>query len=401
MPIPPVRGHVVVEQPRHLVRQPRRHVDAVRDRADRSQVLRHARPDRRPHLAGDDAVEPADGVDPLGGAQGERRHVELRPRAVVVRAELHEPIAVLAQRAPAASEMRLDQAEREGIVPGRYRRVRREHRRQPHLFERLVEREARLDVIPDPLQDDEGRVPFVEVPDRRSRAEGLQRANAADAENDFLLDARLAVPAVQSCRQFAVPRRVFLEAGVQQIQLHPAEPYAPHLHQHAAVSERHGDDARLAVGRDSGFDRCVVPVQAFVRFLLPAFRRHALMEVPLRIHEADADQRDAQIAGFLAVIAGEHAEAAGVNRQRLVQRELRRKVGDRAGAVVETVLPPGVPRAAGTVQRLDRRVVNGEEAVVLCHLLQALRRDVAQHQHGVVRRLSPQRVVEEAEDLAR
>ncbi len=52
------------------------------------------------------------------------------------------------------------------------------------------------------------------------------------------------------------------------------------------------------------------------------------MEVALRIHEADADERHAEIAGFLAVIAGQHAEAAGVDRQRLVQRELRGEVRD-------------------------------------------------------------------------
>ena len=53
------------------------------------------------------------------------------------------------------------------------------------------------------------------------------------------------------------------------------------------------------------------------------------MEVALRIHEPDADQRHAEVARLLAVIAGEHAEPAGVDRQRLVQRELGGEVGDR------------------------------------------------------------------------
>ena len=64
------------------------------------------------------------------------------------------------------------------------------------------------------------------------------------------------------------------------------------------------------------------------------------MEVALRIHEPDADQRHAEIAGFLAVIAGEHAEPAGVDRQRLVQRELRGEVGDDLAVQRRPVLAP-------------------------------------------------------------
>ena len=52
------------------------------------------------------------------------------------------------------------------------------------------------------------------------------------------------------------------------------------------------------------------------------------MEIALRIHEADADERHAEVAGLFAVIAGEHAQPAGINRQRLMQRELRGKIGD-------------------------------------------------------------------------
>ena len=71
------------------------------------------------------------------------------------------------------------------------------------------------------------------------------------------------------------------------------------------------------------------------------------MEVALRIHEADADERDAEIARFLAVVAGEHAEAAGVDRQRLMQREFGGEVGDRAVRF-------RVRRVAHHVSRADR-----------------------------------------------
>ena len=115
-------------------------------------------------------------------------------------------------------------------------------------FERVVEGRAALDEIADALQHDEGRVPFVEVEDRRLDAERLQRADAADAEDDFLLHAGFAVAAVQARRQLAVPRRVLLEIGVEQVQLHAADPHAPDRDEHRAIAERHGGDARLAVG---------------------------------------------------------------------------------------------------------------------------------------------------------
>ena len=48
-------------------------------------------------------------------------------------------LAVLAERAPAAREMRLDKAEREGVVPSRDRRVGREDRRAADFLQRGVE----------------------------------------------------------------------------------------------------------------------------------------------------------------------------------------------------------------------------------------------------------------------
>ena len=74
-------------------------------------------------------------------------------------------------------------------------------------------------MLADALQHDERRVAFVEVPDGRVEPERAQRPHAADAEDDLLLDARLAVAAVEARRELAIPRRVLLEIGVEQIEL--------------------------------------------------------------------------------------------------------------------------------------------------------------------------------------
>src|SRR4029077_16100423 len=110
-----------------------------------------------------------------------------------------------------------------------------------------VERRAVLDQIADPLQHHEAGVPFVEMEDAGIRSERLERTHAADAENDLLLDARLAIAAVEARRELAIPRRVLLEIRVEEIELHTPHPHAPHRDEHRAIAERHRGDARLAV----------------------------------------------------------------------------------------------------------------------------------------------------------
>ena len=101
------------------------------------------------------------------------------------------------------------------------------------------------------------------------------------------------------------------------------------------------------------------------------------------------------------MVTGEHAEPPGIDRKRLVQRELGGEVGDRTLDVGEALVPPRVVGRARRVETGDGLVVELQEPLVLRPLLQDVRRDQAQHEHRVVRRLAPQRVVEPAEDLAR
>ena len=132
-------------------------------------------------------------------------------------AEREELLAVLAEVAPGAGQVRFDQVERKRVVAGGHRRVRREHRRPPHFVERGLEashpRSHRSRMR---CSDDERGVPFVEVIDRRLGAQRLEHAHAADAEDDLLLHARLAIAAVEARRQLAIPRRVLLEVRVEQ-----------------------------------------------------------------------------------------------------------------------------------------------------------------------------------------
>ena len=214
--------------------------------------------------------------------------------------------------------------------------------------------------------------------------------------------ARVAVAAVQPRRQLAIPRRVLFEIGVEQVELDAADADAPDGDEHRAVAERHRGDAGLPSGVMRRLDRRFLPVQLLVDLLLPAVGREALVKIALRIHEADADERHAKVAGFLAVIAGEHAEAAGVDRQRLVQRELGGEVGDRLAVQVRALaLAPRVVRGARGVEPGDRCDRSWPATRDRRWRGQRVRRDQLQHPHRVVRGLPPQRIVETAEDAPR
>jgi hypothetical protein len=55
-----------------------------------------------------------------------------------------------------------------------------------------------------------------------------------------------------------------------------------------------------------------VGVDALVALALPSVGIELLVEVALGVQQADADERDTEVGTRLQVVAGEHAEAAGV-----------------------------------------------------------------------------------------
>ena len=85
----------------------------------------------------------------------------------------------------------------------------------------------------------------------------------------------------------------------------------------------------------------------------------ALIEIALPVQQSDRDERQPEVARGLAVVAGEHAEAARVDREALVQAEFGAEVRDQVvrGEIGEL---RRARRAQIRVERGDHRIVFGE-----------------------------------------
>ena len=144
----------------------------------------------------------------------------------------------------------------------------------------------------------------------------------------------------------------------------------------------------------------VVHVDVFL--VLAAVVREPLPEIALVVVETDADERNPQVGGRLHVIAGEDAEAAGVDRQGLVQSELGREVRD--GTRPQHA---GMPRAPGVFGRqillkpAVRVIDTAVESELRGPFFEHLNRKPVEQRNRVVSELYPQRRVELPEQLRR
>ena len=195
------------------------------------------------------------------------------------------------------------------------------------------------------LQGHKGGVAFVHVAEGRRDAQGGQGAHAADAQDDLLLQAHFRIAAVELVGDVLVVVLIGGDVGVEQIERNAPHLHLPDLRVDVAARKIHADAERLAVRVRLRLHRHVIEIVVGVALLLPAVGVERLAEVALLIQQAHADERDAQIAGRFEMVAGENAQAAGVDRQALGQAELHREIGD-AGLgrrfVFIVALEPGV-----------------------------------------------------------
>ena len=316
---------------------------AVGDRADGHLAGVEARPQAGEHFPAHLAVQQRDAVDALGQPHAHHGHVEHVGVAarVGLRAEREHP---LGGQQRVVGEVLGDQAALEPVDARGDRGVRGEHRARPADLEGLVEAEPLLGVLPDALQAEEAGVALVGVEDLgrgvpAQRAEGPHRAHPADAEQQLLAQPVVAAAAVQPVGDLVQVGLVLLHVGVEQQQRDAADLGHPDLRgQLPARGQAHLHVHRRAGGVPEQLQGQAVRVVGRVPLGLPAVGRQRLGEVTVPVQQADPDQRHAQVAGCLQVVAGQDAQAAGVLRQRGGDAVLGREVRDRGrGAVLARV----------------------------------------------------------------
>ena len=338
----PVGGEVAVVELLHLPGQPALDVDAVGDVSDGDFLFDAPRPEMGPHAPGDVAVQVAHGVGPARKLQAQHGHAEgfvlvLRLDAPQAHQLLGRDAQLVAQRA----KVLFDQVAVEAVVAGGHGRVRGEDGVLGHLAQGGVEAHAVvLHPRADGLERGERAVAFVEMIDARRDAQGLQRPHAAHAGHQFLADAGAVVAAVEPGGQLAVLGAVARHVAIQQVELHPADVHQPDLGQQLAGAGVDADGDRLAVGAQGGLHRQVLDLRVEILLVLPAVDVEMLLEIALVVEQPDGHQRHAQPAGALDVVAGKHAQAAGIDGHRLVDAELQREIGHRLRAEHAGVGPP-------------------------------------------------------------
>ena len=102
--------------------------------------------------------------------------------------------------------------------------------------------------LTDELERREGAVALVEVQDARRDAERRERADAADAEQQFLADADAVVAAVQPRRQLAILGLVAFDVRVEQQQRVAADRQLPDARGNRSGARLDRDGDRHAVG---------------------------------------------------------------------------------------------------------------------------------------------------------
>ncbi len=291
-------------------------------------------------------MELADGVRATRLAQREGGHVEAALVAVRATAELDDALQVQAAALDQRRGELPHQARVEALVAGRDRRVDGEDGVAADLLEGSLLIAAGRRQLAGALDEHERRVALVEVPGRGLDAQRAQQPDAADAEDHLLVQAHLAAADVELVRDGAIGAVVLGDVGVQEQERHAPDLRQPDGGLDRATRELDRDEDRLAVVVGDAQERQAGGVVVGVGVLLVPVGIDGLAEVAVAVEEPDADEREGHVRGRLAVVAGQHAQAAGVDAERLVEAELGAEVGDRAAQLVAV---PALEPVAGAV----------------------------------------------------
>ena len=310
-------------------------------------------------------------------------------------------LAVLGAYAPEAQKILLRQPQRpaqrievtvrqlrgEPVVARIHGRVGGENGALRHVLGGAGEvRPRRFHAQPRVLQRGEGAVPLVQVQAAPVDARGVQRADAAHAQQQLLADADALIAEVQPRRQLAVLVAVPVHVGVEQQELVASHPDLPDLGQQG-LGRRDRDlhhDGFAGRGEGGGGGERLGG-RAYPLGVLVALPVDPLAKIRLAVEQADRHQRQSQVRGGLQVIAGQDPQAAAVDGQRLVNAELRREISHGANAQGGGVDGGPGPRFIQVEHQLAVGGVDPRpQRRVLRQPFNLLGGELPQHQDGIV-----------------
>ena len=193
----PSRTEMAIVEAKHLRGQPGGDMDAVGDVSDGNRVFQFAGEEAGPHGAGNFAVQRGNGIGAPREAEAEHGHAETFVAFGILASQGHETLLGKTERLAQRSEMLFDQIGIEAIVAGGHGSVGRKHHFTGNPRHGLLEADALfIHALANRFEHRKSAMPFVEVQDARSDAEGFQGAQAAHAEQQFLMDADPAIASV-------------------------------------------------------------------------------------------------------------------------------------------------------------------------------------------------------------
>ena len=266
---------------------PRREVHAVGHVADVEFVLEVARPHVAQNVFRHLAVEPRHAVDFLRKVAGQNGHRELLVGVVGIGlAEVDVLLPRDAQHIGVVRHVLADHLLGECVVTCGHGGVRREERRRADDFERFGERQLLVvHHLADAFDADERGVTLVAVEHLVLDTQFAQGPDAADAQQNLLLEAVLPVAAVEVVGDLTVFFEVVLEIGVQQEQVGASYLAFPDARRKRAAREGDGDGEPVALLVAHGRNGQLVEVLCFIGRFLCALRRETLGEVAVAVQQ--------------------------------------------------------------------------------------------------------------------
>src|ERR1700733_3073101 len=259
----------------------------VGDVADRHGVLRFFRIERPPHGARNFAMQRGDRIGSTGEFESEHGHAERFLKVVGADApETHEVIVRKAELIAHRPEVFLDKDGIEAVVARGNRWVRGEYDFARNLARRRHEVHTFfLHTATNGFENGEAAVTLVEVQNAGRDAHGPEGAKSADAEQQFLANARATIAAIEARGELAIFGRVAFDVGVEQEQITTAHLDAPDLGANGAAAGLNLDNDRLAIRTNRRLHRALIHVGLEIFFFLPSAAVKTLQEIALAIKE--------------------------------------------------------------------------------------------------------------------